>query len=102
MGTGINKIKRLCKENGNQEPIFEFDSFYTVIFKRIKGGIKVDEGILLNIIFKNPGKRTNELAEILETPQRTVEKWIKKLRDGNKIIYKGSNKIGGYFALNKN
>ena len=106
MGTGINKIKQLCKENGNHEPIFEFDSFYTVIFNRVKGGVKGgvkgNEEILLKLIFESPGKRTNELAEILETPKRTVEKWIKKLRDGNKIIYKGSNKIGGYFALNKN
>jgi len=38
----------------------------------------------------------------LETPKHTVEKWIKKLRDDNEIIYKGSNKTGGYFTLNKN
>ncbi len=98
MGTGINKIESLLKENGNLEPQFEFNSFYTIIFKRINGGIKSNEEMLLEIIIKNPGKRTTELAGVLNAASRTVEKWIKNLKDKEKIEYIGSKKTGGYFV----
>ena len=36
MGTGINKIRALIKDAGLPEPVFEFNGFFTVIFKRVK------------------------------------------------------------------
>ena len=38
-----------------------------------------------------------ELSEQLHVPAKTIERWIKKLRDENKIIFKGAPKTGGYF-----
>jgi ATP-dependent DNA helicase RecG len=35
MGTGINKIKELCIESNVKEPVFVFNEFFTVIFKRL-------------------------------------------------------------------
>ena len=39
------------------------------------------------------------LAEYFDTfTQRTIERWIKELKDDNKIIFKGATKTGGYFV----
>ena len=38
-----------------------------------------------------------EISEQLHVPAKTIERWIKKLRDENKIIFKGAPKTGGYF-----
>ncbi|MFH1729772.1 MAG: Fic family protein [Pseudomonadota bacterium] len=34
MGTGIGRIRKSLKESGNSEAVFEYDSFFSVIFKR--------------------------------------------------------------------
>ena len=46
----------------------------------------------------NPGKRTVEIAKSLNTSLRTIERWIRKLRDDGKIKFKGSKKTGGYYS----
>ena len=34
MGTGINRIKKAFQDNNLPEPVFKYDTFFTVIFKR--------------------------------------------------------------------
>jgi ATP-dependent DNA helicase RecG len=34
----------------------------------------------------------------LKTPAKTIERWIKQLRDEGEIEYRGSKKTGGYFV----
>jgi len=62
----------------------------------------VSEGVnsLLGCIRNKPGLRIAELSEQLHVTAKTIERWIKKLRDPNKIIFKGAPKTGGYF-INK-
>ena len=59
----------------------------------------VSEGVssLMDCIKNKPGLRIPELSEQLHVPAKTIERWIKKLRDGNKIVFKGAPKTGGYF-----
>ena len=61
--------------------------------------MSINEGVnnLLGCIRNKPGLRIPELSEQLNVPAKTIERWIKKLRDQNKIIFKGAPKIGGYF-----
>jgi hypothetical protein len=33
----------------------------------------------------------------LDIPQRTVERWLKKLKQQGEIVFAGSRKTGGYF-----
>ncbi len=65
-------------------------------------GEGVSEGVnnLLGCIRNKPGLKMPELSEQLHVPAKTIERWIKKLRDQNKIIFKGAPKTGGYF-INK-
>ena len=59
----------------------------------------VSEGVssLLVCIRSKPGLRIPELSEQLHVPVKTIERWIKKLRDENRIVFKGAPKTGGYF-----
>lgn len=51
-----------------------------------------------NLIIKNENLSAIELSEKLEIPLRTTQRWIKELKDKDKIEYRGSKKTGGYFA----
>ena len=55
--------------------------------------------IILETIYNHNGISVEQLAEILQNDisLRTLERNLKDLRDCNKIEYRGSKKIGGYF-----
>jgi len=53
----------------------------------------------LNYIKNNPGKHTNDLARSINIPEKTVERWIKELKEKSKIEYKGSKRTGGYYIV---
>jgi len=93
MGTGINKIKQLLKENKNFPPEFIFNSFYTILFRRKNEGVN----LLLATIKKYPGKRSSFFSKKLNTSVKNIERWLKKLRDEEKIVFIGVSKTGGYF-----
>ena len=109
-GRGTLLIRNLCKASGLPVPEFFQDqhTFKLIIhFNKNNGGVsggvsggvkKVTLNDLYNYILENPGKRTEELAEKLDLSKRTLERWLKKLKDSNKVIYQGSTKTGGYMA----
>jgi ATP-dependent DNA helicase RecG len=71
--------------------------------RRKNGGINGELNGGINILFEyiknNPGKRINEISSILQIPESTLEKRVKKLKYLKKITYKGSKKKGGYYAI---
>lgn len=77
MGTGINRIKNALKETGNPEPIFEFDSFFTITFERfiksnISGSLKEnDQAIQIPIKSskKMSGKTVRKTSSMVVKPQ---------------------------------
>lgn len=58
----------------------------------ISEGLNEGENKLFDTIKKNPGIRIPEMAEILLSPKKTVERWISKLNKLNFIEYRGSKK----------
>ena len=64
----------------------------------VNGGVNADVDLLYKFIKENPGQRTINLAEALQRPFDTVEKWLRKLKKENKVEYRGSDKTGGYFV----
>jgi len=60
----------------------------------------VNEGVnqLLSVIRANPGKRANELATLIGKSVQSVERYVKILKDGGEIKFRGAPKNGGYFA----
>jgi ATP-dependent DNA helicase RecG len=112
-GTGFQRMVEGCVMNGNPKPeLKEMTGAFVVKFARrpaseginegvsegINGG--VNEGInrLFEFIRKNPGKRVVEIAAALNVPSKTIERWIKKLREQGRVIFTGSRKTGGYFV----
>jgi ATP-dependent DNA helicase RecG len=118
MGTGINKIKRLVAEAGLPPVEFEFDTFFTVIFKR-KAVSKFEvftENFSVNfgVNFGVKGKRLDRMVKILKTlyegellidtqvaewssvTERTIENDIEFLRKNNLIKFVGAPKTGRY------
>lgn len=54
---------------------------------------------LLEFIQINPGLKANELSKHIDTPLRTVQRWLKQLKDENKIEFQGAPKTGGYVVI---
>ena len=75
-------------------------------FKEIANAMQItffknsSEGInsLYDFIKNNPSLRVSQLEKKLNIPAKTIEQWIKQLKNQEKIEYIGSKKTGGYFA----
>ena len=98
----------------SKEPDTHFEEVgrqFVVTFKRkgVSEAVGVNEGVsegvsegvnlLMELIQKNPGKRVPPLAKTLGTPAKTIERWIKKLKEEGKIEFRGSPKKGGYHVI---
>jgi ATP-dependent DNA helicase RecG len=64
----------------------------------VNGGITDGIGRLAYYIRNIPGRNVTEITAALDIPQRTVERWIKKLREQGEIVFSGPRKSGGYFV----
>jgi ATP-dependent DNA helicase RecG len=117
-GTGFQRMVEACTANGNPKPeLKEMTGAFVVKFTRrpagegIKGGANeganeginggTNEGInrLLEFIRGNPGKRVTEISAALDIPSKTVERWVKKLREQGVIVFRGPRKTGGYHVI---
>ena len=67
----------------------------------VNGGVNAFPEALLRYIQAHPGLRAQALAEVLGTPKRTLERWIKQLRTAGLVEFVGSPKTGGYHAKNQ-
>lgn len=107
----IKRIHDSCIEEGVKFEFKELMGGFLVILYRemdfekrsgVNGGVseRVNEGVssLLAYILKNPGKRIPHFEKALKVPAKTIERWIKKLKNEGKIEFKGSSKKGGYYS----
>ena len=123
MGTGIKKMRDLVKEAGLEPIKFEFSSFTTVIFFRkpliAERFISEDKnfGINFGINFGVKGKKRDNLLKLLISIDRekefsvvsfakkegitlrTIENYIKFLKNNNLIYFEGARKTGRYKVL---
>jgi ATP-dependent DNA helicase RecG len=103
-GRGTIRIINECKKAKTQPPIFKYDlSGFVVEFsyqrknstQPIGNGLtsSIEENIL-SFIKENSDTTITELALRTSIPERTIERYIKKLRDDNKLTRTGSKKSG--------
>ncbi|MBC8486321.1 MAG: hypothetical protein H8D45_09815 [Bacteroidetes bacterium] len=113
-GTGFARIEETCNKNGNPLPLFKERAGAFVI--RIDKAVNVENasgtnnggvsgGVsrfnlddLYRAIKENQGISLSELLEVSGLSKRSLERWLKKLKDQNRIEFKGAPKTGGYFA----
>lgn len=110
-GSGIKRVIKAFLDYELPEPVFEEiqGGLNVTVYKKVnggvsggvnggvKGGVKSSISVLLDIIVNRPGMNTKQISKILKTPAKTVEKWIKNLKDQNLIEFKGAPKTGGYY-----
>ena len=98
-GSGIARIKNECKAHGIKEPKFEeFQHGFKVSLFKEKSNVGVNE--LYCYIKENQTVKMNILEQKYNNvTKRTIERWLKQLKDENKIEFKGSPKKGGYYVL---
>ena len=120
-GTGFQRMVEGCASNGNPKPeLKEMAGAFVVKFLRrpanegkgggISGGVNggmsggtdggITEGVdrLADYVKNTPGRNVTEITTALNVPQRTVERWLKKLREEGRIVFTGPRKTGGYHA----
>jgi ATP-dependent DNA helicase RecG len=88
---------------GSPVPLFETiaDNFKVTLFPMGEmpgGGVNN----LLDFIKANPGKKSKEIKASLNLPQRTLERWLKELREQKKITFKARPRQAGIIFWMKN
>ena len=101
-GSGFIRIrKELAAYPNSTFSVEENGGGVLITFNR---GEEVNEGVnegvksLYQTILRKPGIRLPELSNTLQVPAKTLERWIKQLRDEKRIVFKGAPKTGGYFV----
>ena len=100
-GSGFIRIRKELESY--QEVSFDVEEVGGGILVTFSTLVSISEGVsegvssLLVCIRNKPGLRIPELSEQIHVPAKTIERWIKKLRDENRIVFKGAPKTGGYF-----
>jgi ATP-dependent DNA helicase RecG len=124
IGSGIKRIREALASYGLKLPIIRAEGdWFSITFTRkgtydsvegLRGRGKVfipsekddiegvsegvNEGVnsLLAFIQRTPGLRSPQISRAMGIPVKTLERWLKKLREQNKIEFMGSPKTGGY------
>ncbi len=95
LGSGLDRILNYYKKDS----FVIAENFLQNVFISDCSAIQ-NEGVknLYNLIQKNPNSKTPQLAKHLNRSPKTTERWLKQLKDEDKIEFKGSFKTGEYFA----
>jgi ATP-dependent DNA helicase RecG len=107
-GSGVRRAIETCVAYGLPEPVYEATQggMAVTVFKKVEesnnnGGVNGGVNSLLAYIQANPGKRASELADVLDAPLRSIERWLKQLKESKEIEFRGAAKTGGYFVTAK-
>jgi len=106
-GSGIKRIQDACKLHGVQEAKFEefVHGFRVTLYKKkIDGGVNVGVDVGVNDVYSyikiNQPVKANQIAlSFKSVTQRTIERYLKQLKDEDKIEFNGSPKMGGYVII---
>lgn len=120
IGSGIKRIRESVAAYGLKAPLIETDGdWFSITFMRKSphdtierlrergedftpplrddvGGVSEGVSGLLEFIKRTPGLRTPQISKAMDVPAKTLEKWLRRLKDRGDIEFKGSPKTGGY------
>jgi ATP-dependent DNA helicase RecG len=121
IGSGIKRIREAVRTYGLKPPLIEADAeWFSIIFWRktqhdaieksrrketlvtpshegLSEGVNEGVARLMEFVRKNPGFRTPQISKEIDVPIKTLERWLKQLRNEGKIEFRGSPKTGGYW-----
>lgn len=98
----LDKIGRICKENSIIYSSFSTATNLTITYFRYSEKEKSAtlEQAILSVLSTRPTIKADALAKKFNRTRRTIQTAIKKLKESNLIVRKGSNK-NGYWIVNK-
>ncbi|PHO11972.1 hypothetical protein CPG38_10220 [Malaciobacter marinus] len=97
IGSGLNRILEVY----DRDSFVIKQNYMRNIFYKNENSL--DEGVnggvndILEFIKNNPNLRAKQISDAITVPLRTCERYIKQLKDEDKIEFKGAPKTGGYF-----
>ncbi|MDL2238857.1 DUF4062 domain-containing protein [Bacteroidales bacterium OttesenSCG-928-K22] len=115
MGTGTRDIISKCKALGLKKPEFIQEEEFKIILWRetqsepIIGGITegLTEGLtsdvkekltkILLTLYQKEGIRISEIEKLTNIPAKSLERYIKQLKEANIIEFRGAKRTGGYY-----
>lgn len=56
---------------------------------------------ILLVLYKEGGVRTVDIEKLIDIPAKSLERYIKQLKDAGIIEFKGANRTGGYYITEK-
>lgn len=71
------------------------------VIEGVTGEVKDKLKIILLELYKAEGLRTTEIGRRLDLPVKSVERYIKQLREADLVEFKGAAKTGGYQLTKK-
>ena len=63
----------------------------------VNGGVNELEAVC-SYIRQHPGLRANAIALAMSFPKRTLERYLRQLKDASRIEFRGAPKTGGYYC----
>ena len=106
-GSGVRRVIDTFVAYGLPEPEFEATqggmavTVFSAANGGVSGGVNTESVPLLQLIQAQPGLKTTELVAQTGKPQRTIERWLKQLKDRQQIEFRGAPKTGGYYCIKK-
>lgn len=116
-GSGVRRVIETCVAYGLPEPVYEATqggmavTVFNAIDKTnaktvsegVSGGVNVGVNVgvngLLAYIQSHPGQHAGEMAAAFKLTKRTIERWLKQLKENGQIEFRGAAKTGGYYYL---
>lgn len=103
-GSDIKRVCNIIQKSGAKKPIFEIiaNCFKVTIFNTQEvnnnGGVSGGVNAILGFIKINPACKAQEISNNLGIAKRTIERYLKDLREKQIIEFRGAPKTGGYFT----
>ena len=104
-GTGIKRVNDTCKKNKNKV-VFDFtDAFWITIYSNEKLNNVVDNVVdknlieVLNLIKDNNKISATQIAKKCNVSSRTAQRYLKQLKDSNRINRIGDDRTGYWEVL---
>ena len=124
LGSGTLRMMRDCKQNKFPPPVWkEKDNIFTVTFPSVAHGMSTFEGVtegvtegiiegitddvkdkikkIVLLIRNTEGIRTTDIERKTDIPIKSIERYLKILKDNDIIEFRGANRTGGYYLKQK-
>ena len=93
----IHYLRAENLHQGGTNLMSHFEGVIEGVIEGVGKDIKEKLASILCVLHEQPGLRTTMLSNKTDIPVKSIERYVKRLKDAGLIKYSGSSKSGGYF-----